>query len=270
MEYREHAPSPDLACVIETIWTLTGSVADTSPQCVLPDGRPELVLHLGDHFERVDARSTQRQPRAIFAGQLTRPLALRPTGRISVVGVRFRPDGAAAVLRVPQRGLKDMSVDVGELVPDLGRGMRSIRDETVDALVAATLVQCAIRRRLAASRPDPRVRFAVQAIQRASGNVRVSRLAEATGLTRRHLERVFLDAVGISPKRLARVVRFQRAVRLLERGAPRRGAETALECGYADQAHFVREFRELAGCPPGEHLLRAAELTGFFVARQRA
>ena len=59
--------------------------------------------------------------------------------------------------------------------------------------------------------------------------------------------------------------RFQHALRILA-GSDRapRGTRTAATCGYADQAHFIRDFRELAGCPPGEHLLRQFELTGFF------
>ena len=65
------------------------------------------------------------------------------------------------------------------------------------------------------------------------------------------------------------IVRFQRALKMLDawREKPGRrsgGAATALECGYADQPHFIREFTELAGCAPGEHFLRHAQLSGLF------
>jgi AraC-like DNA-binding protein len=114
--------------------------------------------------------------------------------------------------------------------------------------------------------PDGRrVARAVRAIDASGGLIAIDRLARSMGTTRRHLERLFLDRVGISPKRLARLTRFQRAVCLLEHEAPGpRGAATAHACGYADQAHFVRDFRELAECTPSAHLLRRAELTGFF------
>jgi AraC-like DNA-binding protein len=56
---------------------------------------------------------------------------------------------------------------------------------------------------------------------------------------------------------------------LLERSdSTQRGAVTAAACGYADQAHFIRDFKALAGCAPTEHLLRQAVLTGFFVDRR--
>jgi AraC-like DNA-binding protein len=63
---------------------------------------------------------------------------------------------------------------------------------------------------------------------------------------------------------------FQRALRLLSASIHLGAAPTtATICGYADQAHFVRDFRAFAGCAPGEHLLRRAELNGFFSSRPR-
>jgi AraC-like DNA-binding protein len=71
----------------------------------------------------------------------------------------------------------------------------------------------------------------------------------------------------LAPKRLARIARFQHALRCLDgAGSPRAGTDTAAACGYADQSHFIRDFRRLAGCSPGEHLLRLGELTRFFIA----
>jgi AraC-like DNA-binding protein len=95
--------------------------------------------------------------------------------------------------------------------------------------------------------------------------VSIDALARRASMSRRHLERRFKEVVGISPKRLARVTRFQKALHVLEESDPRgRGAVTAATCGYADQSHFIREFRQLAGCSPAEHMLKQGELTGFF------
>ena len=119
--------------------------------------------------------------------------------------------------------------------------------------------------------PDPRLVFATRMILNSGGTVSIDRIAGKLSMTRRHLERRFLATVGIGPKRLARITRFQRAVRVLEKADPRRrGALTAAACGYSDQAHFIRDFRELAGCSPAQHLITHAELTGFFVSGSRA
>ena len=130
------------------------------------------------------------------------------------------------------------------------------------------LVQSMLARWIGERRADPRIEVVVARIIGQDGLVSIDGLADRTSLTRRHLERVFLEAVGITPKRLARIARFQKAVRVLEQAEPRRrGTITAAACGYADQSHFIREFRQLAGCSPSEHLLRHGEMTGFFIDR---
>jgi AraC-like DNA-binding protein len=250
---------------------LEGSAGElgTDLQPVLPDGRPELILHLGDPFERVHANGVaDRQSHVLFAGQLTRQLVLRPTGRMAVIGIRFHPDGASNLLATPQRHLAGLTLSLQDVLPALHSSLSEVRSETDSPQRGIELLMERLAPRLAGARPDARVRHVVDAIAAARGRVSVDALARRAGLTRRHLERRFQHVVGISPKRLARITRFQFALSLLERieGAER-GIRTAVECGYADQAHFIRDFRELAGCPPGEHLLRRCELTGFFTRR---
>jgi AraC-like DNA-binding protein len=267
MQYREQPPLAALADVIERIWTLEGSGdAGAAADPVLPDGRPELVLHFGDPFEIMNDTGPIAQPPIIFAGQLMSRLMLRPTGRIAVLGLRFHPYGAASVLPMPQHRLAGSPCGLDDLDPALKRALGAIRDSMNDLQAAAIAVQHLLRRWIEPSQVDRRVRFAVEAIARARGQISIDRLALAANTTRRHLERGFLDHVGLTPKRLARIARFQHALQTLEQEGPEApGARTAAACGYADQSHFVRDFRKLAGCPPSMHLLQRAELTRFFL-----
>jgi AraC-like DNA-binding protein len=271
LEYRELAPPAALRSAVQCVWTLEGTAGElgTDLQPVLPDGRPELILHLGDPFERVHEHGVaERQSHLLFAGQLTRQLVLRPTGHIALIGVRFHPDGAANLLATPQCDLAGLTLPVQDILPALHATLSEVRNETDSPERGAGLLMQRLAPRLAGALPDARVRHVVDAVAAARGQVAVDALARRTGMTRRHLERRFQDVVGISPKRLARITRFQFALSLLDRlDGAERGIRTAAECGYADQAHFIRDFRELAGCPPGEHLLRRCELTGFFTRR---
>jgi AraC-like DNA-binding protein len=273
MEYRQWDPIPELAPFVDCLWTLTGHAADLSAplQPVLPDGRPELVLHFGDPFEQAGADGTfERQGRRLFAGQLTEQLILRPTGRIDVLGVRFHPCGAAALVEPPQQVLAGQTLGVDELSTTLERALAGVQERSATLDDAAALVQQLLVRHLRPARVDVRVRLAADQITARNGLVSVEAIADWVGLTRRHLERRFLDTVGVSPKRLARIARFQHALRLLESNdASRAGAQTAAACGYADQSHFIRDFRDLAGCSPSAHMLREAELNGFFIERAR-
>jgi AraC-like DNA-binding protein len=271
VKYREFDPLPALADVIDCLWTLEGHASsDSAAEPILPDGRPELIVHLGQPFERLTADGqAEFQPSVIFAGQLPEQLLLRPRGHVAVFGVRFHPHGAAAILPAPQYELAGVPQPLDALHRPLARALEDVRqlDDLNEAIVT---VQAMLIRAIDPARIDRRVAFAVKTIAGTSGRLSVDALARATGLTRRHLERRFLATVGITPKRLARLTRFQRALRLLlHPRSTRSGTETAAACGYADQAHFIRDFRLLAGCSPGEHLMRQGELTGFFSGNER-
>jgi AraC-like DNA-binding protein len=272
MDYREYTPSEPLASAVHCIWTLEGDAAsmESDVQPILPDGKSELIVHLADPFERVHADGRcERQPAILFAGQLSSQLALRPTGRISVVGIRFRPDGAAGFLRESQDRFAGLTPSLSDVSPALAQTIESARSASDDPASVVTQLQSALER-VVQPVADVRVRHVVERIGRARGMVSIGDLAAKVGLTPRHLERRFMQIVGMSPKRLARIARFQYALAMLDQLEPAPGTRTAAACGFADQAHFVRDFRELAGCPPGEHMLQRAELTGFFTERRHA
>jgi AraC-like DNA-binding protein len=272
VQYEEHRPLPALTPFIERVWTLEGhaSMLRGALQPVLPDGRPELILHLGDRFDRIPPEGRpERQHDLIFAGQLTSQLVLRPTGAIKVLGIRFEPFGATALFRVPQHELAGLTLDLAAISPPLARELRRVQETAASLAIVSVAAQQALLPFLSQATPDPRIRHAVNEITRRRGIVSIDRISIATGLTRRHLERQFRQQVGVGPKRLARITRFQYALQLLDgTDSTQRGTLTAAACGYADQAHFIRDFKDVAGCPPMEYLLKQAALTKFFLDRR--
>ena len=150
---------------------------------------------------------------------------------------------------MPQQPLHGTTLGVDVLDSRLSGELAAIRDGSRSLGDAIDAIQGYLRARLDSKWLDPRVLAAVRTIRRHHGQVGMDNVARRVEMTRRHLERRFDRTVGISPKRLARIVRFQRALRMLQQPAGN-GAATALECGYADQPHFIREFNELAGARP--------------------
>lgn len=100
-----------------------------------------------------------------------------------------------------------------------------------------------------ASKPGvrPEIAWAYGHILGSGGRTRIATLAGEIGWSRKHLAAEFTDAVGLGPKTLSRIVRFNRALRL---SATQDWAGIAVDCGYADQAHLAREFRQMAGHAP--------------------
>ena len=262
MSYAEFAPLPALAPFVRCVWMFEAPGPGGPATRIVPDGRPELVIHCGDRFAEV-ARygTTQAQPRMLFAGQVTRPLVVKPLGRSSVVGVRFHPAGARAFVGRPLRETTDARVPISRL---LGRGAASLLYELETMAHAARLQRV---QEFVAARIDERgderdlvVEAGVARIEANQGRVDIAALAADAGIGRRQLERRFGEAVGVGPSLLASIFRFRSVFDLVERDATRPWTEAALAAGYYDQSHFIREFKRFVGVAPTEFARTAAEL----------
>jgi AraC-like DNA-binding protein len=194
--------------------------------------------------------------------QTERGATLRIGARESVrlVSVLFRPGAGALLLGEALDGLSDRVFPAGDVLPRALRGwaggalLDASPEEAKRRLEAELLSHVS---RLSASRRtlDPRIARAHAFLR--SGRGTVADVARAAGLSERQLERAFRVWFGMTPKRVAQLARFDRAASALVRG-PGNLARLAQELGYADHAHFTREFRAIAGVPPSRYAEKRA------------
>lgn len=256
------APAPALRDVVRCYWFLRGPVSGGVPEPALPDGSPELILNLADPFLAVAPDGSERpQPRCFLVGQITGPFVVRPSGAVDLVGVRLEACGATWLCD-DLRALTDDFVDVEPTLPALAKSVA--RAGAGGASARARVLDAALPRLVRGGRaPDWRVRDAVSEIRSTHGSVDLGDLASRLGTSPRSLQRLFARDVGITPKRLARIVRFQHVFGAW-REDPTRLSRVAAECGYFDHAHLVRDFRELAGVAPARFLPNQPAFTRFF------
>lgn len=256
--YREHAPRRALARHVECYWTARarigpgGSIRDR----VLPDGCMDILFSFGDAPSSGGADTPESQ----VVGTMTRPLDVEYGGEVHLLGVRFRPGGARAYLPAEAAALTDESAPLEDL---WGRAAGEVWERLVAApdsservaILDRVLLDRLQRARVSSDEPVLRASEAAAAAigGRTSHPPSVDAMAAAAGLGRRQLERRFLAAVGIPPKTAFRVARFRDAVARLHAHPTADLARIALEAGYADQPHFTREFRALAGTTPGAY-----------------
>ena len=265
MRYNEWAPPAELAGHLEAIWSLTGlPEGSDGPQRILPDGCAELIFNFADPIIQ-ETRGPFAQPRLMFVGQITGPFHIRPTGRVDLLGIRFRPGGAAALTSVSQHELVDRSMPLADIAKSAAKRLARVLD-TDDCSDRLDRAVDALRQSL---EPEPTpVGASADALVRAWGMIPVGMLASGAGMGMRQLERRFLDEVGMSPKRLARISRFQRVFHAMEQ-QPLEWTRVALECGYYDSSHLIRDFHEFAGGPPTRAVDEVDELTMSFTRARR-
>jgi AraC-like DNA-binding protein len=238
--FARRPPGAALAPYVECYWALTAQEAPPWKSRIIPDGSNDVILDLS------------AEPRSFVVGVMRRADVVPLAGHVDLLGVRFRPGGALPFLGVPLHELADRHVALDALW-----GARAAA--LVDAVAAAPLGERVrvLERMLVAGRApavaDDLIQRAVTLMRRTRGGIGVRAAAQALGVGERRLERAFDVAIGLSPKRFARVVRFLGAVREIGRRALRPGAPVAFELGYSDQPHFVREFKRLAGVTPAQY-----------------
>ncbi|MBI5543899.1 MAG: AraC family transcriptional regulator [Deltaproteobacteria bacterium] len=234
-------PALDLATQVAMLWAvpLAGARGGGLFECY-PDCGASLVLRLSSSGCRL-----------ALVGPCSRKAVLPLDADAEYIGVRFL---AGQVPRVADLRPADLNDELFEL-SRLG-GMRL--DDLAEQLVARPDLpsrQALIEALLRGGAPlvrDVRVRRAALLLEKHAGQLRVDALAAAMGLHARSLERLFRNHLGVSPKRLARLARFRHLVARLTTGGGASQADLAFACGYSDQAHMIREFKELAGHRPGE------------------
>lgn len=248
--YREQPPTRPLSPFVECIWTTEMRMAPGEQRAirVLPDGCMDVLFNVGDR-PRPEGCPHWRLS-AYVVGPMPTAEVIRVVGRVSLVGVRFRPGGAPAFLGVPAATLRGGVLALDELWrADAAEAADRLAGADGPAARARVLASVLEARLEGATAPDPLVLRAQDAIRASGGRAAVAELARHAGTSVRSLERRYAAAVGLAPKEAARVARFRRAVALLEQD-DRPLAGVAAACGYADQAHLTREARALAGATP--------------------
>ena len=211
-----------------------------------------LILNLGASWQIEDAGvdRSKRRLQSFVAGLSTAPAIVQGADAWACVELRLTPLGAHRLLGVPMSELANQTVELEQVLPqtrELGERLREARrwSERFD------LVDSFLTRRLADSRPThPGIEWSWHHLYNTRGRAPIGGIAEALGWSHRRLIARFREQIGLTPKLLARVIRFDRAVTAIRASRVRGLAEIAFECGYSDQAHLNREFRELAGTSP--------------------
>jgi len=257
MFYKTLPPPAHLEPFVDCIWILVAPKGDSEPEpeIVLPDGKTELVVHFGDTFLKLEGGSYERQARVLMSGQLTERIMLKPTGEVGVVSIRFKAAGAARFFDVPYEEIVDRVVDFAEFEPAFSAAIhkRIARAGSHDERLAA-MVAVLEERLTQESKEDIFVRQACQYIVRSEGEYSVQELVRLIGFSERQLERKFKRQVGITPKILSRLMRFQKFLAMAREANTLTLADAATACGYYDQSHFIRDFTKFSGMSPMKYL----------------
>ena len=271
MIFCRHFPREPLSQYVDWLWFFEKMDLPHRREHVLPDGTFELIINLHDDrrwvFDRDDARRDLTFRGGWVSGAQSRYIVIDAVPGSSMIGVHFKPGGAAAVLGLPADVLRDQVVELDAI-------WGSAADELRERVLAACGPQAKFRMlerflsdRLAARAPDfaqqPRIFRARDLFLQNDGVANVGEVVDQLGMSHKHFIEQFRRHVGLTPKLFCRIQRFQRV--LTELSARRRveWADVAYRCGYFDQAHFVHDFQNFSGLNPSTYVQDQPEYANF-------
>lgn len=246
--------NPALQPFVEALWLHEkGQRRPTADrEWVLPTGAVHLVLRLEGPglrlFRDADDGSGIEVGRALVGGARARPYLRDVSQPVSSIGVQLRPGAAHLLFGVPADELADRHTRLDELFGNEVRLLLEKLTEARDPSRKLEIFETFLASKLVGKELDPIVSHALARFEEGAS---LSAIVEESGYSHRHFIARFRRAVGLPPKLHARVLRFQRALRLMKTSSSL--LRVALDAGYSDQAHFTREFRELSGLSPSRH-----------------
>lgn len=255
-------PSPLLTPYVKHYWFLEIDEITSSPQRVTPIGSVDLIFHRGGRMFSV--YENDMQPRAFISGQSREFTDIVPTDRTDMICISFKPQGARAFFSMPMNEFYNQKIDI-HLLAD-----KELLEIEKRLNSAGTTGQCVdiienyLFKKLSIIKEynHKRIESVIQAVNRGEDNLK--NLSDISCLSYKQFQRIFSDHVGANPKDFLRVIRFQRSLFTLQYQPDINLAQLAVENGYYDQSHLIRDFKTFSGYTPTEYMAVCDPYSDYF------
>jgi AraC-like DNA-binding protein len=246
--YKAFESAPELSPYVECYWSWRVDPAGTVLDDILPDAAPEFIVHLGAiPFVQTESGEWQQQQRAFFYCAAHKAVRLSIREPMHLFAIRFRPWGAGMFSKTSMVNMLDRPISPRESLDELG-------DPLATALVTAESdklrVEIVDRLLVDAVQNRSRSRSGLKRFLEVAGGGSCSsaEMARKLSMSARSFSRLWTEVVGVQPRKFLQLMRFHRALEMIESGANLK--QVAADCGYSDQAHMARQIKGIAGVPP--------------------
>lgn len=250
--YELRTPAAAHRPFIEHYWFVTSDDAPVDLRVdVFVDGRADLVFNFGAPYLRMrHGEAAQEYAHSTLDAQRLAPIRITQRGRVRIAGVRFHLGGLGAFVRASLQPWTDRTPAPSEVFGEDALAAAAALERTRDIDHQARLLDEFFAAHAVGDARYAQFDRALRALTASDGRASVDAVAATAGVSGRQVERLFAHCLGIPPKTVGRVLRFQSALRSLMRDPGCSLAEVAAAAGYFDQAHFIKDFKRMTGGVP--------------------
>lgn len=255
MIYHTYQPHDELSSLVKFYWTLEVPFdPENEKQKIIPDGCIEMTFNLKDDIKRyINEDEFIIHPPCMIMGQRSKSYFIEPVGDVQSFAICFYPYGFANFILDPLENLVDKEVPIDQLFgtslsTKLQRDifMANSTDHRIKIIESFLFEQLRETTTI-----DQLVQKTVNSLLSTNGRKSINHLTHNSTSLRRRLERNFKSQIGLSPKRLGKIIRLQAALKLML-NENKSLTDIAYDADYFDQAHFIKDFKEIIGATPKE------------------
>ena len=220
-------------------------------QC-LPTGKVELIFHLDSgRLHGMHGPEYVTFPEAYVVGLHSEPVRWQIPGQSTIFGVQLTLEGFMRIFRRPLAAIVESYADVRGFLGAEGRHLLELVQGAASHSQRIAALDRFFRERISEPRPGERYLLeALRTLHAAEGQHSIEALSESVFIGKRQLQRTFRDYFGTTPKAYSRIIRFRTAYDYLAEHPKTNWAAVCYEFGYADQSHFIRDFKQFTGTAP--------------------
>jgi AraC-like DNA-binding protein len=241
MKYSQINPDKSLASYIDAYWTATGDSINTVTEKILPDGCIDIIFNLGSDCITDNGAFNMQSEKVCLVGTMTRFKETIMHSESKLIGVRFKPAGFSAFHKfsslheITDKTIEYEKISLFDLKKISSNHVTYFNQFFLDKL----------------KKPNYFLLQVIETIQIHKGQIKVEVLASKHFTTVRQLERSFKQHIGISPKQLINLIRYQNAMTAFQKRKPKESLlSIAFDYGYYDDAHLTNEFKRYNGASP--------------------
>lgn len=265
MTYYEIKPGKPLQPYVKCYYVYESATSAAFEDTVFPCGCMEIVFNLGTgNWQTGAGDAFVTTPAIELWGQLTSPLPVKSIGRNTMLGVRFFPHAAASILKDKANLFNNQVIDLSDVSGNAINNLHAQLLDTISWSKRTALVETFLLTQLSlATKRLNKVAVVSKLMHELQQNdlfSTIQNVATRYGISARYMQQLFVQYTGLSPKLYSQITRFQNSLQLVRAGDTSL-TSIAYECGYADQSHFIREFKTFTGSTPSGYSIENSPVT---------
>lgn len=263
---KEYYPSTALAPFVDRYYR---GIFNTSAEAnrsikIVPNGCLELIIHLKELYCKLpNGNKLSYTPDYMLIGMFSKTYQVHFSEQVPVFSIRFKPQALPYILRIKGSEVFENYGDIESLLDKrfLNFCHRIREDQNIGTMIERTekfLVQILAKQTL----EESYVTKAVKLIYNSRMN-HVHELSEKVNISQRQLERKFKELIGVSPKQYFKLIRINKAIELLRQNQSLNLTDITYYCGYFDQAHFIKDFKQITSQTPSSFIAEQQKSINF-------